>query len=228
MIPITAIYPRPRKVACAGHSFLVNEARVCDLIALQGYIDDRATRPLEALRARLGRLDVPEARDALAGLLDDLEADPPMWGNEAGARFFAEWDGIVFWMGVIIGQCNAITPAFLDWIAHHATEAEWESMKREWRRIDPRDEVESLLGIEGEQGEPVPWPRAICEVVEITGWTLETIANLHMSQIRAIRCGGKQEERGTQVMPGQSVAEVQRMVKARHNRIMGNGNGKGT
>lgn len=221
MISITNIFPRPRPVVVAGHSFLVNEARVRDLIALQGHIDERATRPLEALRAEHGRLDGPEVRGALWGILDGLEDDPPMWGNEAGYRFFADWDGIQFWMGVILGQCNAITPAYLDWIAHHATVSEWEGLKREWRRIDPRMELESLLGIEADEGDPVPWPQAICEVVDATGWTLDVIANLHMSQIRAIRSGGKEEERGTVVMPGQSVAAVQAAVKARYNRMRG-------
>ena len=199
---------------------------MCDLVALQDYIDRRSTRPLEALRAEIGRLDVPEARSALVGVLEALEADPPMWGNAEGYRIFAEWEGLKFWLGVILGQCNAITPAYLDWIAHHITVAEWECCKREWRRLDPRDEVESLLGIEHDVGHPVPWPRAICEVVEATGWTLDIISRLHMSQVRAIRSGGKPEERGIQVMPGQSVKEVQRMVRARYHRLMG-GNGDG-
>jgi hypothetical protein len=110
-------------------------------------------------------------------------------------------------------------------VVARATPAEFQGMMDAWRRSDPMVEVAELLGLpEDEHGPGIPWPQAIAEVVEAAGWTLDYILTLHVSQLTAIRTGGKPKERpgSVAVMPGMGgVKGVMDWVKSRYKRLRG-------
>jgi hypothetical protein len=230
-VPITDIFPQPWEVAIAGRVFLIGEARLCDLISLQAFIDKRSRRPMEAFRAEMGRMTEEERGAALWAVYDELDAsDRPMWGNDAGNVVFDCDEGLLHIYSVILRReqpdqthKDYITDAELRLIALRATADEYWAMFRAFRRVDPLEEVVGLLELPDltdlgeEDGAPVPWPKAIAELVELTGWTLEYIKTLTMSQITAIRTGGAQREYGIRVAPkGGGLKEVVAAVKARY------------
>lgn len=222
IVPITLAYPRPREVVIAGRAFLIGEARVCDLVAIQAFIDTRAVRPLEAIRGKLDGMTEEERGEALWGVYDALGADPPVWGNHAGWLLMDCDDGLRLIYSTILRQCQPeLTDAEIDMVAIRATADEFFEIYREWRRLDPVDEVSDLLDLppdEDEGGLPIPWTQAIFDVIEITGWTLDYIYTLHMSQITMIRTGGKRKEIGIKVAPtGGGLREIVKFMKARWN-----------
>lgn len=231
IVPITDIYPQPWEVMISGRVFLVGEARLCDLIALQDFIDKRARRPLEELRPKLGTMEPDERGAALWAVYDEIDAsERAMWGNDAGNVIYDCDEGLLHTYAVILRReqpdpthKDYITDAELRLIALRASPEEYWAMFRAFRRADPLEEVTSLLELPDltdlgeEDGPPVPWPKAIAEMVEITGWTLDTIKTLTMGQITAIRTGGAQKEYGIRVAPkGGGLAEVVKAVKSRY------------
>jgi hypothetical protein len=91
-----------------------------------------------------------------------------------------------------------------------------------WRRVDPLDEIRVLLGIYDQEPGSMSYPEAIAEVIQLTGWSLETIARLHLSQFNLIRSGGKPREHGTPVAPKTGeLAALARQRRARYRRERG-------
>lgn len=226
MRPITDIYPQPWEVVISGRPFMVNEATVADLITLQEWLDKRRGRPLEELRGRLLSMTPAEREDALWAVYDAEDVEPPMWGNAVGLEAYESKEGIFKLFGVVLRGCQPdLGDDELKLVVSRATPAEFQDMMDAWRRSDPMAEVAELLGLpEDEHGPGIPWPQSIAEVVEATGWTLDYIRTLHMSQITAIRTGGKPKERpgSVAVMPGMGgVKGVMDWVKSRYKRLRG-------
>jgi hypothetical protein len=220
IVPITLAYPQPVEVVIAGRAFLVGEARVRDLVAIQAFIDRRARRPLEEVRGKLDGMTDEERGEALWGVYDALAADPPVWGNQAGWDIMDCAEGLRLIYSVVLRQCQPdLTAEEIELVALRATPEEFFAMDREWRRREPAEEVADMLDLPADEdsgGLPIPWTQAIAEVVELTGWTLEYIYNLHMSQITMIRTGGKRSEVGIKVAPkGGGLKEVVRFMRAR-------------
>jgi hypothetical protein len=202
MIPVTSLFPQPIEIEVTGRTLLIGEVRPVDLSRLQAYIEKRSERPLEALLAREDQTSNEERRAALWAVYDVLEGDPPAWGNEAGERIIYQDDeGILFLLGVILRQCDpSMSDDELRDIAFSLSKADFGAILRAWRRANPLDVVEHLLGIDDREPAPsVSLVEAICEVVEATGWTLEQVSTMSMTQIRTIRSGGKERERGVKV-----------------------------
>jgi hypothetical protein len=202
MIPITSLFPQPLEVKITGRTLKIGEVRPVDLSLLQSYIESRSERPLETFWAREPSLSDEERRAALWAVYDVLDGDPPSWGNKAGEDIlYGDDEGILFLLGVILRQCEpTLSKEEVSAIADSLSREDFGAILRAWRRADPLDTVETLLGIDDRTPGPTrTLVEAICEVVENTGWTLEQVSTMSLTQIRTIRSGGKERERGVAI-----------------------------
>ena len=101
---------------------------------------------------------------------------------------------------------------------------EYDAMVRALVRTDPRDEVARLLGLDdGPKGRPLSWPEVIVEVATTLGRMPHELGAMTLSQLRAVRSGGKPREVGVELVPGKGLA---RRLAAARVRMFGAGSGK--
>ena len=91
-------------------------------------------------------------------------------------------------------------------------------------RTAPRDEVARLLGLDdGPKGKPLSWPEVIVEVATTLGVMPHELGAMTISQLRAVRTGGKPREIGLALVPGEGLGR--RLAEARR-RMFGAGSGE--
>jgi hypothetical protein len=202
---ITAIFPRPHPVPLGGRVYLVGELTLAQLADLQAFEDRRWPDPLEGVRDRLGAMDPESRRAALVAAYDVAEGGPPAW------RGPADDEGLRHFLATVLKAHNpGLTGADVDHAFAEATAAEYAALCRASHGVTPLDEVEELLGVHRrDPGEPIGWSRAVVELMEAyPALTIEAVGGLTISQVRALRTGGKAEVRGLPVSPGRGLKEM--------------------
>jgi hypothetical protein len=185
------------------------------LADLQAYVDRRCPDPLEGLRERLVDMDPEGRRVALVAAYAKAEQGPPAWG------WPADDDGHRHFVLVALARHNpGFGPADAAAVVERVAAPEYAALWRVARGITPLDEIEALLGLStSPDGAPITWTQAVVEVAEaFPGWTLEQIGGLTISQVRALRSGGKPEIRGVPLRPtkaGQTLKDMVREARAK-------------
>lgn len=214
--PITEIFPGARAVVLGGRTFLVGEVRLCDVVALQDWLDKGCGSPLDSIRSSLPVMSPTEQRNALEAAWEIATAGPPVWGEERGDLAYNTGAGIVQIFRVILRNHQPeLTDAEIEDIAEKSTMDEYMAMRRVWRRMNPVEEIEWMLNIHPlSEGGEITWAQAIVELAEETGWTLEYIKSLTFSQFRLMRSGGKPREPGGTPVVNPKGGKLKAMVAA--------------
>jgi len=208
--PLTAIVPRARIVRLSGKDYRIGEARLSDLADLQSYLDARWPDPAEGLRQQPEGMTLEQWEAALQDAYDVAEAGPPCWGTLRGAIELASVEGAVEMLRVALRHHHPELTA-ADVVAlvtgtedrPAMTGEEYAELRRAFFRRDPTEEIEGLLGfVHPQQGTPIGWPQAICEVAEAYHFELRYIYTLTLSEFAALRTGGKPKVSGIPLVDG--------------------------
>lgn len=219
---ITSIFPRPRPLPLGGRTYLAGELTLNQMADLQAYADRAWADPLEGLRDRLGGMEPEERRLALVAAHGLAEVGPPAWG------WPADDDAHRHFVLVALAPHNpGFTEADAAFVVERVEPGEYAALWRVTRGVTPLDEIESWLGLDrsGGGGEPITWRQAVVEVCEAyPAYTIEAVGRLTVSQVRALRTGGKPEVRGVPVRPG---TDLKTMVREARKKFHGPDDRKG-
>jgi hypothetical protein len=193
-----------------GRTLLAGELTLDDLADLQAPLDRAWPDPMDGLRDRLGAMGEDERRAALREAHARAEEGPPSWAapeTDAGLRHF---------LRVALSRHNpGLTGDDIGGVFDRITPGEYAALLRTCRGVTPLDEAEAWLGLDRHGGgEPITWTQAVVEVCEAyPGWTIAQVGALTVSQVRALRAGGRPEVRGVPVRPGMDLKTMVREAR---------------
>lgn len=212
MLPLTRLYPQSKPVTLGTRIFQVGEMRVSDMVAIQDWLEDHWTSPLEGLGASRSDLEGPGRAKVLLGIWDALEEGPPLFGSERANQYLDTEAGALKVLEVVLRNHHPELDGFqIAAIRESMTQGQYSALLAAWRRPDATYEVARELGFlpqELEHGPAIGWPELIAEVCAEYGWTLDYVYGLSLSQIRTLRRGGKPIEYGTPVRPKTTLKET--------------------
>jgi hypothetical protein len=163
--------------------------------------------PLDAIRDKIDGPDHTDREKALWAAYDVLMTPRVTWGSPEARPHFRSEAGIeqqarviLRWHHPEVANHDDTLRALLNMVSRENAVDYW-TMVRAWLRLNPLDEVKSLLGIDDREPGSMSYPEAIAEVIQMTGYDLDRIALLHLSQFNLIRSGGKPHDPGTRVAP---------------------------
>lgn len=224
---ILDILARPLPVTLGGVPYLVGEFTLDDLADLQAWLASRWPDPMAGLRDSLDGMGEDDRRAALRAALAEAEAGPPTWADDRGRDLLCTGEGILEVFRIALRRHHpGLAGDALVAVAERTSPAEYAALRRRLYGVNAVDEVEAAFGASRPGGgEPIPWAQALCEVAEAyPGWTLAYIGSLTLSQVRAVRRGGKPEIRGVPVEPGM---DLKRMVREARRKFHGPEKGAG-
>ena len=171
-------------------AFLASPLRPVDLADLEALAFANWSNPAESLPDK--DVDTPEHRQALRDALDLAEAGPPPWRTTDNHQL-ASVTTLVFLRAVL--RAHELTNDDLVALARTLTPKQWQRLYRVAWGVDPVREIvqriDTFLGFPPDAGDGVPWGRAIAELIEQTGWTLEVIGQIPLPALNLLRNGGK-------------------------------------
>lgn len=198
---LSKLFPAPVEMPLGGGIFMASQFRMGDLADMERWALWRLGR-VERYGSLLTLQD-PEARKAaLCRAYLAVEADPGHgFGSKAVDEVLATPEGAVLqlWLSLRqahpkFGQADAIE------LLGQVTAEQWHDFTAWAWNVDPLDELagalDRLIGVtlpEGEAPTGSDWERAVGDVIEKTGWTLDEIKALTLGQWDAIRRGGERK-----------------------------------
>jgi len=184
---LSDVFPRPVRLTLAGRVYRVCQLRLRDLAYLEQFC--RGGGPgsewLPLLRAE-ALLDTAARHAALRAAYHAAEADVDLSDIHT-----AEGLTLVLWLALRRGQRFSRAEAVS--VAAKLTMADWRIVCRVAWWLDPLDETVAAIDRENEaywspdQPGKGDWPELIAAVSLATGWSLDRIGNLTLSQWDAIR-----------------------------------------
>lgn len=211
---LTDILARPRPLPLGGRSWLVGELTLGDLATLQADLDARTPDPLGDVRGRLAGMEAEERRVALVAAYAAAEQGPPAWTGPQD-----DIGGLEFLRVALSRHNPGLTAADVERAFAEATSEEFLAILRACQGVTPLDECEAWLGLDRSgAGTPIPWAQALCEVLEAyPGYTLDSLGDLTLTQVRALRAGGRPEVRAVPVKvgPGRDLKTLVREARAK-------------
>lgn len=171
--------------------YLLSPLRPVDLADLESLAFATWPNPAESLPR--GNANTPEHRQALRDALDAAEAGPPSWNGSANPVLATT--ASVTLLRACLRDHPGMTEEILQSLASQMTSEHWKRVYRVAWGIDPAREIiqriDDLLGFPPEPMAGVPWARAIADLAETTGWTLDAITHMSLAAINLMRNGGK-------------------------------------
>ena len=194
---ITAVVPRPRRVAFAGGVFDVWPATLNDLADLQAWLDSSWPDPLVEIWPQLHGDDALEGEPRWALLrrsLEEAEIGPPAWDDDRGQDLLLTAEGVAVLVYLALRKghpkVDAESAAKLSSVL---TPAEYFAVRRTWLGCDPVPEIGRLL-LDGfplkTRGVPPTWGKAIHETAEAYGWTYPQVYEMTLAEFANARRGG--------------------------------------
>lgn len=224
MGPITSVIPVPRPLgvkALDGHTLHVAEMRLEDLAELQGVLDATWPDPYIAARASLEDAEGESRWAVLHAAYEAAEAGPPVYGEGAGATYFASLEGfcLLAWVALRRHQPE-LDPTDVATLVLLMDEDE--RFRLRW--IAEGGDALRVLGrmlLEGyprPRSTPITWGQAIHEVAETLGIPYPTVYAMTLTEFRNARRGGKPEDVNITIPDG---ADVGAYVEAQGRRLQG-------
>lgn len=195
---ITQIFPRPRPVAIAGRAVLVHEARLGDLADLQAWLDREHGSAADGLAERIAGLPQVEADALLFDAMERASDGPPSWDSAEGqARLNGTPGGVLAFLGVALRR--SMTPEeFADLIESRPDFDEIDAVRRVFYGVTDARRIACLLGVppasRSDADRRTTLTKAVVKFAEGTGWTLDAIAELTISQFGTVIRGGETDD----------------------------------
>lgn len=185
--PLTRVLPRPVRLELGGVVCLVSELRLSDLADLQQWLAEQVPHPCDAVTAT----DPADRRSQLLAAWEAAKAYPPRFGTPESRTFTlsAGWLVRLLWLA-LRREAPALTEDEARALATRLSLDEVARLHRVAYGTDAWAEIARELDPDDVTAQPLDWVEAILDLLERhPGWTFTTVADLTISQWRALRCG---------------------------------------
>ena len=193
---LAALWPEPCVREIAGRAWAFGEFTLRDLAEMERWATGGGTaRHWAELEAAAAIVDQAERQARLKTLYDSAESGLESFGSAGIAAKLDTPEGLVVQLRLSLAHVHhGITPdEVLEEVALPMTEADWAWFGRVAWALDPLDataaEIDREIGVHFVQARPrkvASWPQLVRQLARRTGWTLEQIGDLTLSQWDAL------------------------------------------
>ena len=206
---LAQLFPQHWPIKLGGTVYSVPPLRLRDVAKFQAWLAVFKPCPLEVVQPELEQLADGDRRERLAQIYLDCEQWPIRYGTPEAARAFSTRIGCEYWLTIVFERAiPRPMPATIADLVTELSAEDWTKLTRLVYELDPLDAIVGMFEPQAAVEESINWAEAIADVVEATGWTIEQIGDLTLSQWHTIRTGGKAERGQLEALPGETWQET--------------------